>query len=361
MSGTSVDAIDAALVSVNSTSTRLLATHQHAIPDHIRADIATISAPGDDEIEKLGPLDRQLGRLFAEATLALLEKAEVPARSVTAIGSHGQTVRHRPPSAGRDPEQSFTLQIGDPNSIAEQTGITTVADFRRRDMAAGGEGAPLAPAFHASAFSDSKRHRAIVNIGGIANVSLLKGEELLAGFDTGPGNTLLDAWARAHLGEAFDRDGKWAASGMVSPRLLDALLSHPYFRRRGPRSTGKEEFNTLWLEKLLGDESARDVQATLAEFTARSIARAIGESVLAVQEIYVCGGGAHNLDLMARLQSALDPSIVKDTRALGLHPDWVEAATFAWLAQRTLAGMAGNAPAVTGAAGGRILGAVYSA
>jgi anhydro-N-acetylmuramic acid kinase len=359
MSGTSVDAIDAALIEIDNNGTRLVASHQHAIPDKVRNEIAAISLPGDNEIERLGPLDRQLGRLFAEATLALISSAGGSSGSITAIGSHGQTVRHRPASSGREHASSFSLQIGDPNTIAELTGITTVADFRRRDMAAGGEGAPLAPAFHAAAFSADEVNRAVVNIGGIANVSLMQGKNLLAGFDTGPGNTLLDIWAGKHLDAPFDRDGKWASSGSVLPNLLARLMSHPYFELSGPRSTGKEDFNAPWLEAQLNDAAPQDVQATLAEFTAHSIAKTIQDSEIDVGEVYICGGGAHNTDLMERLERALNPASVASTEVLGLHPDWVEAATFAWLAHQTLAGLAGNAPTVTGAAAGRVLGGIY--
>jgi anhydro-N-acetylmuramic acid kinase len=257
---------------------------------------------------------------------------------------------------------SFTLQIGDPNTIAELTGITTVADFRRRDIAAGGEGAPLAPAFHAAALAKQGVNRAIVNIGGIANVTILNGEELQQGFDTGPGNTLLDHWIHRHRDEYFDRDGAWSAAGQVQPALLEHLLQHPYFLQRGPRSTGKEAFNLAWLDtnlKEFADIAARDVQATLAELTATSIAQAIANCPTAVAEVYICGGGSHNLHLMERLSAHLAPTTVASTAAIGMDPDWVEAATFAWLASRTLSGLTGNSQAVTGATGSRVLGGVY--
>ena len=364
MSGTSVDGIDSALIRCAADSIELVATHLHPIPAGVRALIEAISHPGDDEIERLGPLDRELGRLFAAAALALADQAAVDPGEVRAIGSHGQTVRHRPPCDSRQAADCFTLQLADPNTIAELTGITTVADFRRRDIAAGGEGAPLAPAFHAAAFARPGVNRAIVNIGGIANVSLLEGRELRMGFDTGPGNTLLDGWVRRHRQQAYDADGRWAGAGVVDGDLLQALLAHPYFARSGPRSSGKEAFNLAWLdEQLQGhrDLAAVDVQATLAELTAVSIARAVAASSPAVAELYVCGGGAHNSHLMARLAQLLPGARVATTEALGIDPDWVEAMTFAWLAQRTLAGMAGNAPAVTGAAGERVLGGIYPA
>lgn len=363
MSGTSVDAIDCALVRCKADAVELLQTHQHSIPATTRERIAAISHPGDNEIERLGPLDRELGMQFAEATLALLGTTGIQPGQIHAIGSHGQTVRHRPRSGGASAADSFTLQLGDPSTIAETTGITTVADFRRRDIAAGGEGAPLAPAFHAAAFASPGVNRAIVNIGGIANASLLQGSRLLMGFDTGPGNTLLDHWIQRHRGEAFDRDGQWSGQGEVAQGLLDDLLQHPYFARSGPRSSGKEEFNLGWLDECLQSHPALDtgtVQSTLAQLTAASIALAIDTSGLQVEEVYICGGGAHNGDLMQRLQAALAPARLDSTAALGIDPDWVEAITFAWLAQRTLAGLPGNAPDVTGASGLRILGGVYS-
>ena len=362
MSGTSVDAIDSALVSVASDGAELLATHEHAIPAATRQRIADISQPGDDEIERMGVLDRELGLLFATATLRLLATANTRPDQVAAIGSHGQTIRHRPPSSASNDAQSFTLQIGDPNSIAEATGITTVADFRRRDIAAGGEGAPLAPAFHAAAFAQHGVNRAIVNIGGIANITLLEGEALRGGFDSGPGNTLLDHWVKRHRGESFDRDGQWSAEGQVIPQVLQHLLAHPYFEMHGPRSTGKEMFNLRWLDDCLmryGKLPPRDVQATLAEFTAASIASGVLGSNLQVAEVYVCGGGAHNTDLMRRLYHKLAPARLDNTAVIGMDPNWVEAATFGWLASQTLAGFAGNAPVVTGATGPRVLGGIY--
>jgi len=362
MSGTSVDAIDSALVRCCPEGVELLATHEHAIPADIKRRIAALSHPGHDEIDRMGALDRELGLLFADAVLELLADAGMRPENIRAIGSHGQTVRHRPPSATPGHSASFSLQLGDPSTIAEFTGITTIADFRRRDIAAGGEGAPLAPAFHAASLSMPGVNRAIVNIGGIANATFLAGSELLAGFDTGPGNTLLDHWIARHRGKSFDRNGEWSATGCVHPALLQALLAHPYFQKTGPRSTGKEDFHLEWLESLLtgfSSVAAEDVQATLVEFTCASIARAIRAGPLEVSEIYVCGGGSHNAHLMARLALHMEPAKVASTAAIGLDPDWVEAATFAWLASRTLGGLAGNSPRVTGASGARILGGIY--
>ena len=363
MSGTSVDAIDAALVRFSDNDVELLHTHQHAIPPQTRQQISAISHSGDDEIERLGVLDRELGLLFGAATRQLLASAGQESRAVTAIGSHGQTIRHRPPSGAAGSAQSFTLQIGDPNTIAECTGIATVADFRRRDIAAGGEGAPLAPAFHAAAFGKAGVNRAIVNIGGIANVSFLEGPDLRQGFDSGPGNTLLDHWILRHHGETFDRDGRWSASGQCHQGLLAKLLAHPYFAKAGPRSTGKEAFNLQWLETQLGsgemEIAAKDIQATLVELTCTSISQAIQNSPIDIEEVYICGGGAHNLQIMSRLGDQLSPRVLASTSRVGMDPDWVEAVTFAWLAKQCLNGLAGNEPAVTGAIGARVLGGIY--
>lgn len=360
MSGTSVDAIDAALVQCGPDSVTLLATHEHAIPTETKSRIASLSHSGPDEIERMGVLDRQLGSLFAQAALDLLARAERHPQEIRAIGSHGQTLRHRPPSAGH--AVSFTLQIGDPNTIAEITGITTVADFRRRDIAAGGEGAPLAPAFHAAALSKPGVNRFIVNIGGIANVTVLEGNALRTGFDTGPGNTLLDHWIAKWQSKPFDRNGEWSSIGKPNPALLEKLLTHPYFQKKGPRSTGKEDFNLAWLQQNLTGYSAiaaEDVQATLLELTCTSITRAIQDCPVDAAEIYICGGGSHNTHLMERLAKQLAPATVASTAAIGMDPDWVEAATFAWLAGRTLDNLAGNSAGVTGAAGARVLGGVY--
>jgi len=364
LSGTSMDGIDAALVDCADGKIQLLATHEHPMPETVRNAIAAISHDGDNEIERLGVLDRELGALFGNAVQALLASANRRAEEIAAIGSHGQTIRHRPPSAGHCAATAFTLQVGDPNSIAEHTGITTVADFRRRDIAAGGEGAPLAPAFHAAAFAAPGQHRAVVNIGGIANATLLAGEELLGGFDTGPGNTLLDQWVQLHEGRSYDRDGNWSSEGEVIPALRDRLLADPYFTRSGPRSTGKEHFNMAWLDRALEQlpaQSPRDVQATLADVTAQSIADGLSNTDFTAEAVYVCGGGARNTDLMRRLYQKLAPATLETTVALGIEPEWVEAAAFGWLACRAIAGLSGNAAAVTGAAGPRILGGIYPA
>ncbi len=360
ISGTSIDGIDCALCEIEGDHTRLLYSYAAPIASTLKADIEAISHPGDNEIDRLGELDRQLGKLFGEAALTLLEQSGYKPQDITAIGSHGQTVRHRPPSSGY--QNGFTVQIGDPNTIAELTGITTVADFRRRDIAAGGEGAPLAPLFHQVAFGKADTVRAIVNIGGFANISLLNSGELVCGFDSGPGNHLLDAWIAEHLEQPYDTNGAWAASGSLSDALLHSFLTDPYFKQQGIRSTGKEAFNRTWLQGHLSKFPKlppEDVQCTLAELTATSIAKAVGEQKPQAKELYICGGGAHNSYLLARIQAHLPDARLTSTEALGVHPDWVEAAAFAWLAHRTLQRQAGNAPQVTGAAGTRVLGGVF--
>lgn len=362
MSGTSMDAIDAALVRCTAGDTTLIDCLAQPISSRLRQKIHDLSHPGLDEIARLGQLDRELGFAFADAVKRLLSKAGVDARQIRAIGSHGQTVRHHPPSLSRSDHGAYTLQIGDPNTIAELTGITTVADFRRRDIAAGGEGAPLVPAFHAAAFRAPDKARAIVNIGGIANVTLLAGNDV-SGFDTGPGNTLLDQWILKCRGEAFDPLGSWAAEGEVEGALLERLLDHEFLTLEPPKSTGKELFNMDWLTSTLAALSPipeQDVQATLAEFTATTISHALKRCPVCIDEVFVCGGGAANTDLMRRLYRQLAPRRLGTTAELGCDPAWVEAVAFAWLAWRTLEGLPGNLPQVTGSAGERVLGAVYA-
>jgi anhydro-N-acetylmuramic acid kinase len=363
MSGTSADAIDAALVEIAvNQPIRLLATRAHPIAPDTRAALEALMTSGDNEIDRAGELDVALGEMFAEAAVTLLTDAGIRAQEVRAIGSHGQTIRHRP--GARFP---FTRQIGNPSTIAERTGITTVADFRARDMAAGGQGAPLAPAFHDWAFRSRAAARAIVNIGGIANVTLLPADAARAptGFDTGPGNTLLDQWIRRHHGCDFDRDGAWAASGRVHQDLLAALLADPYFRTPPPQSSGREHFNLPWLDRILatGFEQVDpvDVQATLTHLTARAIADAVTHYGAEAAEIYACGGGSHNRALLQALRDHLPDRRIDTTAALGVHPDWVEASAFAWLAHQTLLGQPGNLPSVTGARRPVILGGIYAA
>jgi len=364
ISGTSMDAIDAAAVDFDATPLRVVATRAAAFERGLADRLASIlDGPGAAALDAIGQLDVEIGRAFAAAALALIDGAGIPAREIHAIGSHGQTLRHRV-----DLPAPFTWQIGDPNVIAELTGITVVADFRRRDVAAGGQGAPLVPLFHDGAFRSEAEDRVIVNIGGIANITVLKRGAALAGFDTGPGNRLMDAWTTRHRGEPFDRDGAFAAQGRCDPRLLARLLDEPFLERRPPKSTGRELFNAAWLEERLAAcrsggadaPSAADVQATLRDFTAETIARAVTAHAPAAA-IYVCGGGARNRGLLAALARRAAPSKVATTAELGLDPDYVEAVAFAFFARRTLAGRVSSAAGVTGARGARVLGGVYRA
>lgn len=352
MSGTSVDGVDAVVADFSDGKVRTLG-HVHApFTPALRAQLQTLMQSGADEIERAGDASVALAHAYADAVTQLLVKTNLTAKDIAAIGAHGQTVRHRP-------ERGFTLQINQPALIAELTGISVVADFRSRDVAAGGQGAPLVPAFHAAVFQGDKT-RAVVNIGGIANVTLLpaKGSsESVRGFDTGPGNTLLDAWCERHTGKPFDEGGAWGASGHVDERLLASLLEDAYFRQAAPKSTGREHFNIGWLDhKLAASEQRRvaeDVQATLVALTARSINDALVSAN--ARECFVCGGGVFNATLMQALPN------VQSTASLGVDPMHVEALAFAWLARQCFASAPGNVPAVTGAKGPRILGAVYPA
>jgi anhydro-N-acetylmuramic acid kinase len=363
MSGTSADGIDAALVFIDDDGrVTLAANHLQPLPDDIKSEIHALSQPGNNEIERLGELDTRLGSLFAEAAIAVLRLGGLTAGEIRAIGSHGQTIRHHPEKA-----RPFSLQIGNPAVITERTGITTVADFRRRDLAAGGQGAPLVPAFHAAQFRSPSRSRAILNLGGIANVTYLPVDPAapVLGFDTGPGNTLLDGWIRARRGLEHDAGGAWAASGSAHEALLARWLDDPYFRAPPPKSTGREHFHLAWVEAALASLKDKpndaDVQATLLELTARSAAQAIAALLPPTDEVYLCGGGAHNATLVAALSRHLSGIDVRTTDVLGIAPEWIEACAFAWLAHRTIEGRPGNLPSVTGARHPVILGAVYPA
>jgi len=360
MSGTSADGIDAALVEF-APEPKLHASHFLPFPAELRqrtVDLASGNYAGDS-IDAVGALDTELGECFARAALGLLEQSGVPAGQIRAIGSHGQTIRHRP--QGKFP---FSWQIGDPNVIAARTGITVVADFRRRDLALGGQGAPLVPAFHRAMFSDAREDRAVINIGGIANVTLLPAHGgRVTGFDTGPGNILLDAWSGSQLHQPHDTDGAFAASGQVDAGLLYALMADGYFNAPPPKSTGREYFNAGWLDQHLepGKLAPEDVMATLVELTAQSIIDAILHHAVHTDRVLVCGGGTHNSFLMQRLNALFGESRVESTETFGIHPDWVEAMAFAWLARETLASRPGNLPDVTGASAATILGAIYPA
>ena len=360
LSGTSMDAVDAALVEFDDDTSRLVAHHGLPYPDDLHRELTALARPGtggSDALDRLGAADVALGRWFARAVAELLDGAGVAPDSVTAIGSHGQTVRHRP-----DGPYPFSLQIGDPNTIAQETGITTVADFRRRDLAAGGQGAPLAPAFHAAVFRHTGEDRAVLNLGGIANLTTLPADPdgPVLGFDTGPANTLLDAWAQRHLGRSLDDRGAWGKGGTVDQGLLARLREDDYFQRPAPKSTGPEHFDLAWLQgHLTGAETAADVQATLQALTASTVADALRAALPEAKRLLVCGGGVHNHAVMTRLAEAVAPVAVESTAAYGVDPDWVEAVAFAWLARATLAGRPGNLPAVTGAAAPVVLGGVY--
>lgn len=360
ISGTSADGIDTALVEFpNPDSTaglRLLAARVHAWAPEVREHLVALGQGGEPaSLDALGRLDVQVAHAFAQAARALLEDTGVAPAQVAAIGSHGQTVRHRP--QGQSP---FTMQIGDGSVIAEHTGITTVADFRRRDVAAGGQGAPLVPAFHAALLHTPDEARAVLNLGGIGNYTLLPRQGEVRGFDTGPANALLDAWCLRHTGQAFDADGAFAASGTVDAALLARLLDEPWFAQPPPRSTGREQFHLDWVQaRLRGGESPADVQATLLELSAVTMADALHRYQPDTARLIACGGGVRNARLMQRIATHLPGVKVESSAAHGLDPDYVEAMAFAWLARETLAGRPGNLPAVTGARGRRVLGVVH--
>ncbi|MCO6411971.1 MAG: anhydro-N-acetylmuramic acid kinase [Thiogranum sp.] len=362
MSGTSVDGIDAALVDFGNERPTLLYARTFDWPETLRQRILQILADPDAvTVRALGQLHAAIGEQFGSVALAAIEAAHLQREQIAAIGSHGQTLYHDP-----DGEHPFSMQSGDANRIAEITGITTVADFRGRDIAAGGQGAPLVPAFHRAVFYDPDVSRAILNIGGIANLTLLpKSAGPVLGFDTGPGNGLMDAWHQKHRQSRFDRDGRWAGSGSIKQAMLERLLDQPYFRQPPPKSTGRELFNLRWLETELTSNGsaaqAEDVQRTLLELTAVTVARALQRYAPDTQQLLVCGGGAHNRMLMERLCALLAPVELASTESYGLHPDWVEAAAFAWLAKQTLEGKPGNLPEVTGARRPVVLGAIYPA
>jgi anhydro-N-acetylmuramic acid kinase len=356
MSGTSVDGVDAVLADF-ARAPRIVAAAHVAFSAELRAELNALQGPGPDEIDRGALAANALMDCCAAAVVAVLERAAVAHGDVAAIGLHGQTVRHRP-------ERGYTVQLANPARLAEATGITVVADFRSRDVAAGGQGAPLVPALHAALFS-SDRHRAVVNVGGIANVTDLRPQGPVGGFDTGPGNTLLDAWCERHTGARFDRDGAWAATGAIHAALLSSLESDPYFAAPPPKSTGRDRFNLAWLQARLSalrpQPAPADVQRTLLALTARTIATAIASYCPGASEVLLCGGGACNTALRNDLAAALAPRRLSTTDELGIASTAVEALAFAWLARETLAGRPGNLPTVTGARGARILGAVYRA
>jgi len=364
MSGTSLDGIDAALVDLSNNKFKLLGTLYQPYPDAVKTSLSRIIQKKQTAIADHAMLDTELAKLNALAVNALIEQSGQSNRDITAIGYHGQTVFHEP-----EGEHPNSLQLGDPNILVEQTGISVVADFRRMDMAAGGQGAPLVPAFHQFLFQDTEQDRAILNIGGIANLTILpaNSKQPITGFDTGPGNCLLDEWIYQQNKQAFDKDGQWAEQGQLISKVLEILLDDPYFAKTPPKSTGREYFHLDWLKRKLADNKidtaslrAQDLQTTLAFLTATSIARAIKTHAPDTQQVFVCGGGARNRFLLKQLQQQLTDIQLSTTTALGLDPDWVEACAFAWLAQQRILQRTANIPSVTGARKPVLLGAIYN-
>ncbi len=353
MSGTSLDGADAAILEFVPGQVRTLGFATVAFPASLRAQLLVLSEPGRDGIDESAEASGTLANLYADAVHAALRAAGVSRDQVSAIGCHGQTVRHRP-------ERGYTVQLNDPARLVELTGIDVVADFRRRDVAAGGQGAPLVPAFHDAVFRSTSISRAIVNIGGISNLSYVPWNGTGSGFDCGPGNVVMDAWVQRHLGSSFDADGTWAARGQVVEPLLARLLADEFFTRLPPKSTGRERFNLRWLETALdGSERPEDVQATLVEATARAINDSVGRFCPGVSEVFLCGGGARNRVLASRITALARGRRVADTDALGIASGIVEAAAFAWLAMKCVRREPVDYSGVTGARGPRVLGAIY--
>ena len=369
MSGTSTDGVDGVLADLHGTggmAPTILASASHGFDAALRSELLALNTPGNNELHRSALAANALVRCYADVVGDLLKKAGVSAMQVRAVGAHGQTVRHRPQEFDGT---GYTLQINQPALLAELCGIDVVADFRSRDVAAGGQGAPLVPPFHQAVFGDSAQNRAVLNIGGISNVTLLPASAgascaALIGFDCGPGNALMDAWCQLHTGAAYDDRGRWAAQGQVDAQLLAALQDEAFFAKAPPKSTGRDLFNLPWLrQRLRGFEhlAAPDVQATLTELTAWGCAQALTWAKPQAERLLVCGGGALNDDLMRRLQSQLRGTRVCSTAEFGIDPMQVEALAFAWLAQQTVLRQTGSVPSVTGAQGARILGAVYPA
>jgi anhydro-N-acetylmuramic acid kinase len=355
MSGTSLDGVDGVLAHFGNGAIRTIDAAFVPFPSALRDELMALQASSDNELEREAIAANGIAHAYAACVRALAPAAAGP---VAAIAAHGQTIRHRP-------ELGFTRQTNNPSLLAELTGIDVVADFRSRDVAAGGQGAPLVPAFHAAAFGKPGVARVVVNIGGIGNISVLHGDGRVTGFDTGPGNVLMDLWIARNQGKAYDEDGAWGASGKVDPALLALLLDEPYFHQPAPKSTGRDLFHAQWLDARLARRpgvAPQDVQATLTRLTAVTIARAIQAESVAVDAVYVCGGGAYNSTLLRDLAGELGGNVaVESTAVLGIAPNRVEALAFAWLGYRFMQREPGNLPAVTGAKGLRILGALYPA
>jgi anhydro-N-acetylmuramic acid kinase len=355
MSGTSLDGVDGVLADFGGGAIRTIEAAFVPFPAALRAELMALQARSENELEREARAANALAACYAQCVQALLPAAPGPVR---AIAVHGQTIRHRP-------ELGFTRQTNNPALLAELTGLDVIADFRSRDIAAGGQGAPLVPAFHDAAFGEPGVARAVVNIGGIANISVLHGDGRVTGYDTGPGNVLIDLWIGRNLGKPYDEHGAWAASGKLNQDLLDLLLDEPYFRQPAPKSTGRDLFHAAWLDARLAQcpgVAPQDVQATLTALTAATIAQAIKAESAAVDALYVCGGGAYNDTLLRALAAALGGQVtVESTAALGVAPNRVETLAFAWLGYRFVERKPGNLPAVTGARGLRVLGALYPA
>lgn len=360
MSGTSMDAVDCVLIDL-SEPINVIDFINVDIPAKLKQDILDLcQSGGDSQIKKLGETDVELGKLFARAVISILEKNQINPSQIQAIGSHGQTIRHQPPGQY---EHAFTIQIADPNIISALTGITTIADFRRKDMALGGQGAPLLPVFHQQLFKNTETDRVIVNIGGIANITLLrKDDSRIIGFDTGPGNVLLDAWVQKNLNQSFDKDGKWASSGKPIPELLTFMLEDLYFSRPSPKSTGREYFNSFWIDKLLADFtkdiSPQDVQATLVDLTAISIAQSITD-LIETGEVIICGGGTKNAKLIQSLATQLKSFKISTSNDYGIDSDAVEAVAFAWFANKTIDRQALDLTSITGSSRPHVMGGIY--
>lgn len=355
MSGTSLDGVDAVLADFSSQPPRLLASAHLPFSLGLRKELLALQAQSDNEIERAAMAGNSLAITYSRCVERVLDASATAKTAVQAIGCHGQTIRHRP-------DLGFTSQIGNAALLAEKTGIRVVADFRSRDIAAGGQGAPLAPAFHAAMFADPRECRAILNLGGIANLTRLAPGTPVAGFDCGPGNCLMDSWCAMHTGAGFDASGAWASGGRVIASLLQRMRAEPYFDQAPPKSTGRDLFNDGWLKaKMETNNEPRDVQATLLELTARSVSDALERYLPGTQRVIACGGGTRNAALMRRLGELAQPAAVESSARHGIDPQLVESMAFAWLARQTLAGASGNLPSVTGARGERVLGAIYPA